>query len=262
MRLGRYAAVPALVLLVACGPVASPDAATMDVRGNTSDAVSFDAPPADSALRDDAIIVEPDAITSDAVSFDAPAADVPAAVDSGVRDTGVAPVCSTAGEMGRVAGITQAHNTRRASVDTSVSMNRAPIPCLSWNAARAAAAQPFADMLARSCTAMHSTGAINGEYGENVALVTRDYSAAQVVGAWFAEQACFTYGPISTTTGCDTACTRRLPVPSASCGHYTAIVWRDTTSVGCAVANCGDGRRSIWVCQYMPAGNYVGRRPY
>lgn len=247
--------------LAACGPTTTPSDSSVDSRSNASDgsASTPDASSLDASSRDDGVTSLPDATTvEDVVTQDAPSQpDVPMPTDSGVVRT-----CSTAGETGRVAGITQAHNTRRASVDTSRAMNRDPIPCLSWNSARAAAAQPFADMLARSCTAMHSTGAMNGEYGENVALVTRDFTAAQVVGAWFTEQACYTYGPISATTGCDSACTRRLSVPSASCGHYTAIVWRDTTSVGCAVANCGDGRRAIWVCQYLPAGNYVGRYPY
>jgi pathogenesis-related protein 1 len=44
------------------------------------------------------------------------------------------------------------------------------------------------------------------------------------------------------------------------CGHYTQIVWRDTTSVGCAAQSCPQGE--IWVCDYSPPGNYVGQHPY
>jgi len=89
-------------------------------------------------------------------------------------------------------------------------------------------------------------------------MVTTGYTPGQVVGAWFAEQACYSYS----SNTCNARCAMSLPVPSASCGHYTAVVWRNTTSVGCGVANCGDGLRSIWVCQYSPPGNVVGQRPY
>ncbi len=42
-------------------------------------------------------------------------------------------------------------------------------------------------------------------------------------------------------------------------GHYTQMVWSDTTDVGCAVGDCGMWRT---VCWYGPAGNYLGEAPY
>ncbi len=51
------------------------------------------------------------------------------------------------------------------------------------------------------------------------------------------------------------------------CGHYTQIVWADTTEVGCSVSTCFDKRNDntqtdFWVCRYNPPGNIEGEWPY
>jgi len=43
-------------------------------------------------------------------------------------------------------------------------------------------------------------------------------------------------------------------------GHYTQVVWRTTTEVGCAAFKCGSAL--LVVCNYNPPGNYVGQHPY
>jgi len=53
-------------------------------------------------------------------------------------------------------------------------------------------------------------------------------------------------------------------------GHYTAVVWAETTHVGCGMATCTDnsGGNSDgwllggWVCNYYPGGNMNGIYPY
>ncbi|XP_008109171.1 glioma pathogenesis-related protein 1 isoform X1 [Anolis carolinensis] len=51
------------------------------------------------------------------------------------------------------------------------------------------------------------------------------------------------------------------------CAHYTQVVWASSYKVGCAVAFCpkvlkGGENMGILVCDYGPAGNYKGTRPY
>ena len=45
------------------------------------------------------------------------------------------------------------------------------------------------------------------------------------------------------------------------CGHYTQVIWKSTKEVGCAAYQCGD-KSQVWVCQYHPAGNIIGLKPF
>jgi len=59
-----------------------------------------------------------------------------------------------------------------------------------------------------------------------------------------------------------------VPQAGDECGHCTQIIWKATTGVGCAHVSCttsspfGSGIWDYSVCDYTPAGNYVGQRPY
>ncbi|KAH9524790.1 hypothetical protein Btru_027833 [Bulinus truncatus] len=48
-----------------------------------------------------------------------------------------------------------------------------------------------------------------------------------------------------------------------SCGHYTQVVWRSTTSVGCAIFHCPNARyKNLVFCEYFPRGNFLGQKPF
>ncbi|KLJ09458.1 hypothetical protein EMPG_15120 [Blastomyces silverae] len=42
-------------------------------------------------------------------------------------------------------------------------------------------------------------------------------------------------------------------------GHFTQIVWKSTTVVGCATVKCSNHLRWNTVCNYGPPGNFGGR---
>ncbi|MBD2107192.1 SCP-like extracellular [Nodosilinea sp. FACHB-13] len=135
----------------------------------------------------------------------------------------------------------EAHNLYRFEVG---------VPPLEWSESLANSSQAWADRLSSTNTFAHSDG--NG-YGENLWQGTAGaYSLADMVRSWGDEQEYFIPDaafPNLSTTGNWT-----------DVGHYTQIVWRDTTEVGCGLAT-GNGQ-DVLVCRYSPPGNYQGQKPF
>lgn len=127
-----------------------------------------------------------------------------------------------------------AHNAVRARVGVGP---------LAWSDQLAAFAQDWANGLAAKSALVHSQ---NPNYGENLYDISGALATpADVVNAWAGEVKDYNYAA-NTCRGV--------------CGHYTQIVWKDTKEVGCASAK--NGPRQVWVCEYGPPGNYIGRKPY
>jgi hypothetical protein len=138
--------------------------------------------------------------------------------------------------------IVTTHNQYRAEID---------LPPLTWSETLAEQAQEWADHLATNGghTLQHSQVA---DQGENLWMGTSGhFSYSDMVNRWGAEQQYFTAGafPEVSSTG-----------SWFDVGHYTQIVWRDTTQVGCGFASAGGN--DILVCRYNPPGNYMGRSVY
>ncbi|MBK7858440.1 MAG: metallophosphoesterase [Archangiaceae bacterium] len=161
--------------------------------------------------------------------------------DAGSSDAGRAP--SDAGAHELVA----AHNAVRARAMPTPSP---ALPLLTWSDAAAAVA---ADWAAR-CSFAHNP-AISGIYGENIfAASSSAFSPTAVVENWAEEIIDYDY----VSNHC-----------ASVCGHYTQIVWRTTSAVGCASTVCtrnspfgGQAPWLFWVCDYEPPGNVNGQRPY
>jgi len=138
------------------------------------------------------------------------------------------------GPNGQIQAILGEHNKYRAEVG---------VPPLQWSDNLAASAQQWANHLAQTGTFEHSGS------GENLAEGTaRAFSVIQLVDFWINEKNSFRNGtfPNVSNTG-----------NWADVGHYTQVVWRNTTEVGCGLAS-GNGN-DVLVCHYNPAGNVTGQ---
>lgn len=157
---------------------------------------------------------------------------------------------ASAGEVDREL-IVSTHNKWRVQVGVGE---------LSYSAELEVSAQAWANNLMNTnhCRMRHSKP--DGRYGENLYWASainwsdgrrelQQVSSAKPVDNWGSEIHDYNYE--------NNSCK-----PGKMCGHYTQMVWRDSRKVGCAIAVCEDTREQVWVCQYQPAGNYVGRKPY
>ncbi len=133
-----------------------------------------------------------------------------------------------------------AHNKIRAEVFSGHQ--------LVWSDELADSAQEYANELAQSGEFRHS----GWGYGENLYASSWSSTLSDAVWSWYKEKDYYDYATNSCADG-------------KQCGHYTQIVWQDTTEVGCGKAVYQTGNYKGWtvtVCQYNPPGNYIGEWPY
>ena len=133
--------------------------------------------------------------------------------------------------------ILAAHNRYRAEMG---------VPPLKWSNSLANNAQQWANRLAATGRFQHSGS------GENLWWGTAGhFSFTDMVASWGNEKQYYLPG-------------RKFPNVSRTgkwqdVGHYTQVIWRNTTKVGGGFAK-GRGK-DILVCHYAPAGNTIGQSP-
>jgi len=145
---------------------------------------------------------------------------------------------ATTTEPAAYTGIVATHNAWRKKVG---------VPDLVWSNTLATVAQKWATALKtnNNCSMVHSG---NPSYGENLYWASGFVpTPKQVVDAWGNEVTDYTYATNKCASG-------------KMCGHYTQVVWKGTTQVGCGKATCGAAQ--VWVCNYNPQGNWIGQKPY
>jgi len=135
--------------------------------------------------------------------------------------------------------VLKAHNDARAKFGN--------VPALTWSNSLASFAEDTLD----SCEFKHSTPEQLGSVpaGENIAENSGATTPADMVtNMWVSEFKDYNFGSgdFGETTG-----------------HFTQVVWKTTTEVGCAVkTSCKDqygGTFEYIKCDYSPPGNYLGQ---
>jgi len=151
---------------------------------------------------------------------------VPTTIPSGSSGTSDASTSDTS--QSDIDQYLSAHNTFRAQHGADP---------LTWNDTLASYAQNWVD----ACNFVHS----GGPYGENLAAGTGDFGIAAAIKLWTDESSQYDAND---------------PQPS----HFTQVVWKSTTQVGCAVNGCNGifdpsyGIAQYYTCEYSPPGNYIG----
>jgi len=152
----------------------------------------------------------------------------------------LAPQVEAASARSFAAELLAAHNGER---------QRYGVQPLKWSSRLAAEAQQWASQIARTEDYKHSTKEGRRGAGENLWAGPRGKnSGTEMIDAFLDERRHFRAGtfPHVSTTG-----------KWNDVGHFTQIIWPQTTEVGCAVA---PGQQwDYLVCRYWPAGNTIGQ---
>ncbi|HLL21526.1 MAG TPA: CAP family protein, partial [Kofleriaceae bacterium] len=138
------------------------------------------------------------------------------------------PSAASSGAPPTMAALVERHNVVRAKHCAGP---------LTWSPKLAQAAQAWAKSLeAQGCKFGHSP---RNPYGENLAAGTSGtLDGEAVTNMWYDEVKLYKFpsGGFSMQTG-----------------HFTQVVWRQTTQIGCGVTTCNG--MDIFVCEYDPPGN-------
>jgi hypothetical protein len=132
------------------------------------------------------------------------------------------------------------HNRERAA------FGAAP---LQWDPNLAIAAASYGPALSAIGRLQHSNRANRPGQAENLWMGTRGgFAPEAMVGAWNSEKRYLRPGtfPFVSSTG-----------NWQDVAHFTQVIWKGTTHVGCAVHR--DARWDFLICRYSPKGNVDGR---
>lgn len=142
--------------------------------------------------------------------------------------------------------ILAAHNEERALAGT---------PPLKWDARLADDARKWALHLSTLGELQHNT---RSGQGENLSMGPAGRNSLRdLVGDWIGEKTIWRNGLFPYVVE-ETA--RKNGVPWEKVGHYSQLVWRTTTHLGCAMVTAKDW--DYFVCRYTPPGNRRGEKAY
>lgn len=162
-------------------------------------------------------------------------------VISSISQASSVPAIQSADEF--IADVVKAHNVYRNK--------HGRVPPLVHNEDLTVLAQRWAAHLASIRALQHNNDSYRGQpLGQNVAAKSStaptEYTGQEVVDQWYSEINRFDW---NTPEG----------RPGVTTGHFTQVIWRGSREIGVGKARSPDGREVYVVCNYYPAGNYIGR---
>lgn len=120
-------------------------------------------------------------------------------------------------------------------------------PPLKWNSKLSSLAQNQASKLCKKDAIFHP----DTKYGGNIYIaflnsnsnVNKQEQAKNSVNNWYNESAKYNYNN---------------PIYSIETAHFTQLVWKNTTQIGCGLTSCmQDNQKLIYIdCLYDPPGNF------
>jgi len=172
--------------------------------------------------------------------------------------TSVAPVASSSSAPSSTdSGSTSVPSTYSQKVVLSHNVHRANHSAsnIAWSDSLAASAQTIAE----SCVYAHNTAVDGGGYGQNIAAGVPSDNVTAIITDLFYN------GEVEWFVGLYNQAQPSM-VNFEHWGHFSQIVWKDTTQVGCATVDCSsqglanvgsDVAPYFTVCNYGPPGNYA-----
>jgi hypothetical protein len=166
--------------------------------------------------------------------------------------------------------ILQRHNYWRAGAGVAISP---VIPALAWDVGLAGDSQRYAALCkfpthdaARHTAPSNSQPTIYTSVGENMYGSSPPNTNLTTIGlaavnSWGAEKQ---YYISNQPTGSNCLIVANV---TKTCGHYTQVMWRATTKVGCGYATCPaptgyTGTWNVVICRYGKSGNFIGQIPF
>jgi len=148
-------------------------------------------------------------------------------------------VATSAGLDSVNARILMAHNAARAEVGA------AP---LQWDPSLAVAAASYGPALSQIGHLVHSPRTGRDNQRENLWMGQQGrFSPDEMVSAWTSEKRMFYAGAFPNVSRSGNW---------SDVAHYTQMIWKTTTHVGCAIYR--DGTWDYLICRYSPPGNRDG----
>jgi hypothetical protein len=97
-------------------------------------------------------------------------------------------------------------------------------------------------------------------YGENLSFGWPTRSGKEAVDGWYCEINVYDFNNPAVTGGVIFGCDNN---PDKVTGHFTQVIWRDSTRLGCAQKTCslGGNMGTLWACEYDPPGNFNADQP-